>query len=181
MIWEIDGKVAEPCKYFQIVPNEHIQTIMHIPLNLIADRNETNSYTDILKLCKSDRLFKHNILSYIDQMIFDALNFASTNYFTDSALVKTDKPYYEYMQNIKEGSLFMVVHYYDNSQNHMHIHCYVSGSDAFQNSQSMGAKSGPFADLFFNTDPVNLKQLTSPRHSIAMSIDYFRNLIEKAQ
>ena len=168
-------KVNPPSQFFHIVPNEHISTLSSTgtKATIPADKHpDDNSYSAILSTCAADTIFKNSLLCYIDMMKQDAIAFAREIMGPMVVPVSTIERYYDKTQ-IKDGALFIAVHFNDNSQGHMHLHCYLCGSDNFNNTfadPKTTIKFGPTSDLFFKDGL-----------SIALSIDYFRQLIENAK
>ncbi len=160
--WEVIGrrKTNAPDKFFHIVPNEHIETII--------DGKSANSFTDIINFCKNP-MFKHQMLFYLKKIKHDAITFASM------LLQGKDIRYVEPINNGKSysgvakfntiGCLYIVIHFEKNSRPHMHLHCYVTGdTSAFRNK-----KDTAIMDDLFNDK------------SIAMTLECFRNLINNVQ
>ena len=158
--WEVIGrrKTNAPDKFFHIVPNEHIETIIN--------GKSANSFTDIINLCK-DTMFKRQMLFYLEIIKHDAITFASM------LLNCPDKDirYVEPINNRKSysdvakfntiGCLYIVIHFGENSRPHMHLHCYVTGdTSAFSNK-----KDTTIMDDLFNDK------------RIPMTLECFRNLI----
>ena len=130
----VGHKTSGDDKYFQIVPNEHIETLKDT-------HGKPHSYQTILDLARKDDNFRHDMLMHIACLAEDAVRFANTiiqqynigrtgrmaNYIVPS----TGQFYSPTDGSEKEDpsrNLYMVVHFASNSIPHMHVHCYVSGN-----------------------------------------------------
>ena len=104
----------------------------------------------------------------------DALNFVTNNlgFVQGSHVVSNGERFYRKTNDRGPGSLYVIVHFENNGEPHLHLHCYVNGNNDLFTLSNLDAinKNKPFtpeSDLF-----------GSPG-SIGMTLDHFINMINK--
>ena len=161
-------KVSPSDRFFHIVPNEHIQTLLH-------NEPGKNSFDNILNLASTDSKFKKNMLLYLKMMKDDAINFAKDELNFMPHYINGSSRFYGSKDDQGVGSLYIVVHNEANGEPHLHLHYYINGNnDGFSLSDQITRKNGklftPIIDLFG----------INGQNNISMSLDHFAKIISNA-